>query len=374
MKNILLILKNIKYYFNYNKSVFLLFVIGIISNTILLIFFYGNLNPIKKSFVGDSSYEKQYTFQFKSAVDENEVESFIKSQIKLEKVVYSTNYNGLNLMFKTQKIDSSGYNVGCVNIGQQISGVKLNGRNEFTKTEIENAENVVIISESLSNKLGQDIKHGEDILKMGDTDYKIIGSIISGDSSILIPNTTYLKNGFETTRLRVVALKKPSYYDNFEIIDKVSSEFSSFDRVLNHPYSDYEMLKSGTPVIFAILTIVFIAMSTTFIFLLKHLADNMNYVSIIQSICGATKETVVFIKLMTIFCITLGSSIIAILFHALSYDIILKKLNTVENLIYSFSDYLLIIAVISLASIVSTIPFLKGFIKDTLISNKIKFS
>ncbi|MDD2269220.1 MAG: ABC transporter permease [Eubacteriales bacterium] len=374
MKNISLILKNIKYYFNYNKAVFLLFVIGIISNTILLIFLYGNLNPIKKSYAGNSSYEKQYNFQFKDAIDENDVESYIQSLIKLERVVYITSYDGLDLQFKSQKIDSSGYNVGCVNLGQQNDGVKLNWRNEFSKTEIYNAENVVIISESLSNKIGSDIKYGEDVLKINGIDYKIIGKIISGDSSILMPNTTYFKNGFETTKIRVVAQTKPSYYGNLEIIEKISREFDSLEIVSSHPYSEYDKLKTGTPVIFTILTIVFVAMSITFIFLLKHLADNMNYISIIQSICGATKETVVFIKLMTIFCITLGSSLIGIILHALTYGNLLKPLNIVENLTYSLKDYLMIIAIICLASVVSTIPFLRGFIKDTLISNKIKFS
>lgn len=158
--------------------------------------------------------------------------------------------------------------------------------------------------------------------------------------------------------------KRPSYYENLELLRDMREQFPGVS-VGGHPYSAYEHSKQDTPSVLLVLAIVFVAAISAFMFLLKYLSDGTNYISAIQSVCGAPKDTVVFIKLASVFLLTFSVSAAGVALHALLYEPLFSKLNIYEGLIYQPHDYLLVIAVCCAAVVLVSIPFLFSFTRGT---------
>jgi len=344
-----------------------------ISSMLLLIYFYGNINPVKVHLISDGQYLRTYRFNLSSDENVLHIIEYFNKTYETEKCSFVNYYDYVQIEYRKNDIKlEKFYNVMCVNYGPQKSSVGLAGRNEFTDSEVSNAENVIIISESLAIKLKNNINYGEDKLTINNVDYTIIGKSTGND--LLIPNTTFAKNNFETNSVIITATKKPSYYKNIEFIKSISKEFDNISSVSSHPYSEYDnILKKDTPLVYALMAVIFASMIIAFMFLLKHLSDNTNYISIIYSICGASRETVLFIKLATIFILTLLTSLLGVLIHIITYNTFFKSINIVENLYYDFNDYSIIIMMACIASVVISIPFIITFSRNTSIINKNKF-
>ena len=85
-------------------------------------------------------------------------------------------------------------------------------------------------------------------------------------------------------------------------------------------------------------------------FLLKYLSDGTDYISVIQSVCGAPKDTVIFIKLAAVFLTAFLLSLPGVALHALLYGPVFGRLNLVDGLVYQARDYLIIILISCIAS------------------------
>ncbi|MDD4163963.1 MAG: ABC transporter permease [Eubacteriales bacterium] len=374
MKILFLIFKNIKYYIKFNKAVFLLFTTGILSSTLALIFFYGNINPIKTEYINDDLYSRQYQFSFFPAINEININDMFDKYFEPEYSLFISKIDNRKIKNTLSEKELTGreFTVGYIYDNLDRVGIKLKGRNKFLESEITNSENTIIVSKYTEYYLDVNINPGLDKITINDIEYTIVG-VAQMDSDFLLPSTTYIKNGFETNEMIVVAKEKPSYYDNIEILRLVRDKYPNLETISTHPYRYYDKIQKETPIILFLLAIVFTAMSIAFMFLLKYLADNTNYVSVIHTICGASKETVIFIKLMAVFLTTLAISITGALLHMMLYDVLFQKLNIVDNLTYNFKDYLLIVSVACIASVIISIPFIVSFSKNSTITNKIKF-
>lgn len=63
MKTIILIAKNIRYYYRCSRPVFLLFAAGMLCASLLLIYLYGNISPSVREFSSDDLYSRKYVFR-----------------------------------------------------------------------------------------------------------------------------------------------------------------------------------------------------------------------------------------------------------------------------------------------------------------------
>lgn len=360
MKTFALIWKNIRYYYRRSRPVFWLFTAGLLSASLLLIYLYGNLTPSVREYSTNDLYARKYTFSFPSDPSLQDMETLLNRYNETESFLclFSapiTGYPG-----KGDRI----YTVGC-EIKSENNGIRrTRGRTYFTEEELAEGANVAIISESAEyHASGGTLRLGEDTIHVNGVDFTVIGTANFG-CDILIPAASYTKNGFPIASVSVTMEKRPSYYENLELLRDMREQFPGVS-VGGHPYSAYEHSKQDTPSVLLVLAIVFVAAISAFMFLLKYLSDGTNYISAIQSVCGAPKDTVVFIKLASVFLLTFSVSAAGVALHALLYEPLFSKLNIYEGLIYQPHDYLLVIAVCCAAVVLVSIPFLFSFTRDT---------
>lgn len=376
MKYNRLILKGIKYYKRFSKEVLVLFIIGIISSTLLLIYLFGNINPIKVIFSeDDGKYNRRYDVDITNPSETKGIIDFFNDHHQpFEYICIGRGGIDIKHNLSDSEVGDRRYGVHCIAYGEESAGKTSTGRTVFTDEEIDDGAYVVIISESFAIWLRANINYGKDKLTIEGKEYTIIGKSQNLIDDLMIPSSTFERNGFETVDIIYYADAKPKYYNNFEFLRSFNDVFKNDAKINRHPYDHYDQVKGATPIMLSLMSIVYAVTAISFMFLLKFMADNTNYISVIYSICGASKEVVLYIKLLGVFFVTLASSLLGVIIHACTYKILFRKINIVENLIYSFSDYMQIIAVISLASVILSVPFAISFARNTVMINKNKFS
>lgn len=191
---------------------------------------------------------------------------------------------------------------------------RTRGRTYFTEEELAEGANVAIISESAEYRAsGGTLRLGEDTIHVNGVDFTVIGVDIIGNVTSLSPPLPMRKTDFRRLRIRddgetAVLLRKPRAAAGYAgAVPRVS--------VGGHPYSAMSNSKQDTPSVLLVLAIVFVAAISAFMFLLKYLSDGTNYISAIQSVCGAPKDTVVFIKLASVFLLTFSVSAAGVALH-----------------------------------------------------------
>ena len=374
MKFFVLVYKNIKYYISSSKMVFSLFVVGMISCTFLMIYLYGNYNSVKEIYHDQDN--RTYTLTFPSSIEFSEWEEYEK---EIEDVInhsYSSRIYEYAVNGETF-IEPYGRYITCKSSDRGTNDRVLHsGRTYFTEEEIAIGEKVAIINESLyiaiERKCGQKVDYSKTVITIDGVDFRIIGTTSNG-TDITLPYKTYKDIFASANYVSIEVGSKPKYYDNLEFVEKIEADFES--RVINikTPYSDYEDVKGDTPIALAIFGAVFVLISMTFMCLIKYLSDETNHISVIQYVCGASKETVASIKVMTVFLLTVFSGGLGVLLHALVHKPFLSKIDIVEGLFYTFYEYMLILSVVCVSAVIVVIPFIIGFSKNSVITNKNKY-
>lgn len=369
MKFFVLVYKNIKYYISSSKMVFSLFVAGIISCTFLLTYLYGNYSTVKERFHMD---KKAYSLVFVAPIELAEWEKYEEGINGVKEHSY---YRAcFNASFRGEELWNGGVLVGCT-IGDVRPNniIVYSGRTYFTENEISHGEKVAIINERTYVKIERkNVDYNVDTITIDGIDYRIIGTTATGPD-VTIPYLAYKDMYADAKSVEIVFETKPSYYDNLEFVKKLNYDFES--RIINikTPYSDYEEVKGDTPIVLAIFGAVFVLISMTFMCLIKYLSDETNHISVIQYVCGASKETVASIKVMTVFLLTVFSGGLGVLLHALTHKPLLSKIDIVEGLFYTFYEYMLILSVVCVSAVIVVIPFIIGFSKNSVITNKNKY-
>lgn len=372
MKFFVLVYKNIKYYISSSKMVSSLFVAGIISCTFLLTYLYGNYNSVKQIFHQDN---RTYRFSFSEPIEFAEWESY---ESRINGVIDHSYLQACH----DPRLNGEIFQIGGLLVGAATGDnipnerIVISGRKHFTDVEKQIGEKVAIINERIYVKieinLGRKVDYSKDVLTIDGVDFRIIGTTATG-WDVTIPYLAYKDISSSAKSVEITLKSKPSYYDNLEFVKKLNSDFES--RIINikTPYSDYEDVKGDTPIALAIFGAVFVLISMTFMCLIKYLSDETNHISVIQYVCGASKETVASIKVMTVFLLTVFSGGLGVLLHALTHKPLLSKIDIVEGLFYTFYEYMLILSVVCVSAVIVVIPFIIGFSKNSVIANKNKF-
>ncbi len=358
MKTFVLIWKNIRYYYVCSRSVFTLFIVGLLSASLLLIFLYGNLNPSVTEYSIDSISRRRYTFSFSSESDTNVFEAFLFQHNTPSELTHLASASVID--YNGNKNDEF-YTIGCETVSESNKFQHIRGRTYFNETELAEGANVAIVSESVERYTsGNTLQLGKDTINVNGVDFTVIGVTYHWKCSILIPAASYAKNDFPITSISATMENRPSYYENLEFLRDMREQFPNVS-ISKHPYSSYENSKRDTLSVMLVLSVVFAAAIAAFMFLLKYLSDSTDYIGAIQSICGAPKDTVVFIKLASVFLMTFSVSAVGVALHALLYGPVFSKLNTIQGLIYQPRDYLLILCMCCIAAVLVSVPFVVSF-------------
>jgi len=357
MKTLTLIAKSIRYYYRCSRPIFFLFLIGLLSSSLLLIFLYGNLNPSVQAYSENDSYARKYVFSFSNIPNTEDVKKLLNRYSEPVSFIYMVSAP----ILKNNGEDERIYTLGCETLGTNENLRRIRGRNYFTDEELSEGKNVAIVSESAEFfASGSIMQLGKDTIRIHGVDFTVVGTASHIQCDIFIPETAFIKNGFPISAIATTLKEKPSYYENLDLLRDMREQFPDVS-ISGHPYSSYENSKRDTLSVMLVLSVVFAAAIAAFMFLLKYLSDSTDYIGAIQSICGAPKDTVVFIKLASVFLMTFSVSAVGVALHALLYGPVFSKLNTIQGLIYQPRDYLLILCMCCIAAVLVSVPFVVSF-------------
>lgn len=366
MKTIILIAKNIRYYYRCSRPVFLLFAAGMLCASLLLIYLYGNISPSVREFSSDDLYSRKYVFSFRSEPDTQALEELLHRAAETERITYMTSVS----LKGSENRGERPYLVGFESPGSPVGANISRGRAEFTEEEKASGANVAVISESAEfYASGGTLSPGSDTVTLDGKEFTVIGVATLLDCDILIPAAAYEKNGFGILSVAATAESKPDYYDNLELLRDIRERFPDVT-VRQHAYTAYETSKRDTLPIVLLMSVVAAAAVSAFMFLLKYLSDGTDYISVIQSVCGAPKDTVIFIKLAAVFLTAFLLSLPGVALHALLYGPVFGRLNLVDGLVYQARDYLIIILISCIASALVSLPFVVSFARGSAAASR----
>ena len=373
-----------------NIILFLVFFLGMFLSAIALIYFYGNMTYyMKNKDSAELQYRKYSVLRTRDYGWVKENNGTLNSSfglpnnmVSLERVqsVFREDSRVENIFLYSILCESETNEIFITNSNTQfISSLVIEdnykvyikerkGRIEFTESE-KAGENVVIIPATCYLSIGEYIDiYGKD--------YKIIGQHTL-DDVFYIPFNTMIKEQLPTLKLqlivnkRIIDAKEDAEFCEY-LYDKFLTEpvFDKNGEVLNvgigSPYfyleTDFE--ESFSEVLF--LCVLYIFSSIIFMILFKFFWDMQRYDNMVLMLIGATKGDISFVCLIQMITLSLIPSLLAVLVHACLQTNFFPKVNWQDNLWYQRKDYLFLLAIMMLLTLIISIPLVIRYNKKRL--------
>lgn len=361
MKIIRIVFSRIQNYFINNRILFILFLIGTLSCSFTFIYFYGNAVTIKAINGKDADYMKNFTVSFRQPIECN-------------KLNYGneTGNNVINTDY-THKLTSDEFSQGTSNIACEIqSKSKYNtviygerGRIQFTDDEINNKEYVIIIPSTFKDKnIG-------DKLTINKKDYTIIG--VNNFSNIFYIPPTVFQDEFLADTVTITFDDTLSKAECENYINVLKVEYKDI-YIKASPLTYYNQAENNMGFELITLGLGYIIAMLSFLFIMKYMVDKNSRETIIYAVVGANNKQVSLIMFLENLVLTLGILLVAIILHSSLYNAFFSKINIYSGITYSAFDYLIICVVVIVFSSLATIPFIKEYLKSTIIQNRSKYS
>lgn len=367
MKLLKLIFSRIYYNFYSNKLVFVLFALGCFVCAVSFTYLYGNTMPSKIMPAKDSNIN-YFSFNFNNGESLSElISKDVFTSELVNDVRFYHNLTDAELPPELNNEAAPSFKLGTGMFSKDHMFQEM-GRVEFTEEENNNAENVIILPQDY-NMLTKQV--GESINVCGQT-FKIIG-FHSGWNQMLIPQNTMLKINSAINSVELYTNRGLSRAKSEDFISEFKSDFSDAT-VSSSPIEMYDAADSQNPQIMFLLSVVYMISVASFMFLMKYMMDKSRRENIIYSIVGAKKKKVILILLAESSVIITVFSIFAVLVHFLFYDSFFSHINTESGITYNINDYLLITVFMIVLSLLTSIPFVVSYMKNSLVENKIKYS
>lgn len=368
MKSLYLITAFFKTHFKNNKFLFTLFLLGIFVSSLILTYYYGNVSP-NNNLIYDEMKSVFQTYTIELSVTNGDI---------LEQGVSWLEQQGFTRIdyfgYCDLKSDSSEFlNADSIEVryckDDTYNFNSALGRVSFTEEE-KSGENVIILSQEY---LDFYLEERENLLNqtvlLNGVEFTLIGFYNLGGGAV-IPYQSFVKNQFEVNRIQVVVNEILNYQDDVNLKAEISNNIpgarvvSAYDTYYNYleQGDSYDYLRS--------ITIYMLLGFIVFMFLVKYIIDSSRYEYVVYSIVGASRKKVVGIMIAEILGITLLTSIVAMLFHHLFYEVIFDKINYFSGLQYHVEDYGIILLIVLVVSVICVVPFMISYLFNDLISSK----
>lgn len=375
MKFIYTLFSRIKHHLFIHYIIFLLFFIGVFTCSITFIFFYGNFTSNRTFVLENKDMFKSYYID----VEENsfldmETLTWIENQgyddvivradveIVIPKDLRRKDLDDNTFSNNIMTIEASKNDLYSYNIDQ--------GRCNFNEDE-KNGMNVVVF-QSLRRIETNNLNEKSQV-SINDKAYTIIGMNVYDYS--VIPYKNFFDNGYKIKSIEVKLPKVLSEEENIEFIANLQKNLNSCKVTSPYiKYANYLMAtrSNGFSLLFFMCIVVGLCF-ITFMFLMKYIYDESRYENIVFSLSGASKSTVVFLMIIETLAMTFIGILSAILVHVLFYKTLFVKLNIYPEIIYTLKDYLFIIFLICLVTLLCSLPFTLGFWNNSAITSKNKY-
>ena len=355
MKFIFQIVSRMSQYFQKNKLIFTLFILGGIINAIVLTYSYGNLvRVVLNRDSGDPAY-RRYTIQFKETPASLTDIAPLLSDPLMESVM-----PGCALTPEQAGFGGGGFYYLYVYHDAYPLNI-IAGTNQFTG------------SDQILAPINCMKKIGDTVTLLGRT-FTIIGKVQGIDDYYTSWEAMEeIGMGDSIVKILAVSAQRQAYGPDkvTKLIDAKLPHRSSISD--ENDRSTKKAIEDSSSEIIEILAAYLVA-ALSYIFLLRHLVDSMMVENIISQIVGASKVSVVVLIFWEIMVLVLFANGIGLLLHGLLYQPVFSAINISQDLQYYLGDYLRIILLILVASLLVSIPLAISYIKKTPVEARRKRS
>lgn len=346
--------------------IFILYLLGSITCVITFLYFYGNTLSTKKMEVRDLQEYRQYIVKLDTAqtIDASQLDflrNYSADDLKQSGEIQISDTLATKLASQTPA--ESGQSKHTLTLETYLSRrspiYSQRGRTDFTEDERNTGKAVIVMPSGYAGDL-------DDMVQIGGASCRVIG--ISTFAQGIIPDQLYQKLGVQTNRLTVVLDRQLSADESDALADRLHQAFPAAR--IESPADYRENAERAVPGELMMVSVIYLVALASFVFILKYMSDRNSAENVIYAIVGASKKKIMGIMALENIILSSCSGIIGILLHVFLYGPFFSKINTLENIRYDPTDYLLVFLFTVLLSLLTVIPFFIGFWRASLIESK----
>lgn len=365
IKTLKLILSRIKSDFAVGKAMFVLYMVGTILSVLVFIYFYGNFMPAFEEFEDALSdiTQRSYTVSFNEPVPLTEKCIEPLKNHDIESVSFKCDYTPPNSEYPEMSITAVSNNDEI----KKLLNDYYDGYPTPQLSEGEFSENVILI--------GDEKKYDKPTITINGTEFRVITT--KNNPYYLMPINTFFKQGFTSDYYSFVLKNKPTTDENYTIMGDTMSlladEYKGIDASITDPLSVSGYNKNNEIFTYFLqLCLIYLVCFISCAFLFNYLFKRNIYENVIYMIIGAKKRTIFLVAIAEVALLSIISSVVAIIIHAVLYNTVFVKVNN-YIIQYSAVDYLIIAAFVTLLSVIIMLPFFISTIRSTSIDLKNKY-
>lgn len=364
MKTFKLALSRVGYYYRYHKLILILFLFGMVACVLAFTFFYGSTANQRVKAKNASTY-RQYDIQLFSAESIEESRLSFLEPYGVEDVLFTAPLDKSALQGKIPDTDDMGekiaFTVKAFQNNNEAKLLYLDSKSSFTDEELE--QNCVIAPAAIHYK--------DERVTINGVKYSVVGKYDGmGDYDFYMPVKAYQNGSFQTKSLQITLKQIPTEEENEQIVAEINAAFHGSS--VTDPYQAIHQMQARGAVELVTVCAIYLIGLLSFLFLLKYLLDRNQYENAVYSIAGASKNRVIRIAVCEILILSMGCAVFALLLHALLYDSVFRYVNVYDNVTYTFFDYLAILGMIFVLTLLCTVPFIVMYKRSSLIAFKNK--
>ena len=383
MKLLILSLNRISTHFNRNKLFFILFFLGIMASSVMLIFYYGNVMTFKNGLFDDNTEIRAYTIDLKmpQKADKDEIVKItnFNGNCKLQDVIF---YSVLDINGN----DTLEFDKGNAQIYfyDRDMAVELGGQNFIlAEAYLNNNADVVyyprphiFTDEQQHEFVAVTPKKTRNNIKLAGKNYKVVS--YQTIDHYVIPIEKYFESNIRTARIKLYTENKLSENMVFRYTDYLKNElmkaFPETQIEILSPSFWYGIEDNANQKGFAEFTVLCIIAITAFMFLFKYMMESSYRSNVIMMMVGAKKKNILEIVILESIIMISLPTLSAIALHSIFYQDVFSRINIYEGIAYNLSDYVAIYAVMLLISLIVNVPFFITCYKNNIRLTRSKLS
>lgn len=339
-----------KQYYKSSKAIFIIFIVGSLLLNLLMIYMYGNTVTYMMSKNINTNYYCKYTVNLGSF-------NYQELQKQLDDILQEYNIKDISFYSCLEENDEYIFLASSKNDNVGLQWQKTKGRIYFTEADIESKEKYLIVPYEWKLSPGD----RKNLSVLGE--FEVVGVGMYAQYGY-IPSWIFEAANLPVTCVDIILEERLSMEENQLFLDRLAvingeeSVISAYGIFEDSVYSRNDILALVVLWIFAI---------ASFLFLLQYITVLNKKFDAVSELVGATKGTTAFLLLLERFVLSMISIFCGIIIHRLFYDSIFERFN-LTSIDYEWKDYCIIIAMVVLASVLASIPFVISYTRKSAIN------
>lgn len=341
-----------------HRLTFVLFFLGAMASSLVFIYFYGNAMKQDIAITEDSLEYRAFEIWFDENIPITEDQLHVLDDYGIAEVQVTSEVT-LPPELIAKVPDEARIEISAARENGENIGFSLFSKEQLTQGEI------------LIDKI-----YGENLTKItvNGIPFSVAGTVDHGAGVLFLPIGAYMKDIGEANYLLFLTSEILSRWEISSALQDLNTAFPQASSCQGPDVAmDFDQKSQNRELLDA--TFLYIASLLSFLFLFKYLQDQNQEENVIYRLTGARRTKLFAVILSEVGLLSLAACLLTSFFHKLLYFPLFSKLNTTETWIsYTIADYGIITGAIVLLSLLTALPFLLVFLRETPIKLKGRFS